>query len=233
LNYALYDRVVCSKFREVLGGNVRYMLTGSAPISVDVVNFLKVCFCSPLVEGYGQTECCAAATISLPDDPTAGHVGGPLPCIKARLKDLPEMEYMTTDKPFPRGEILLSGPSLTKGYFKDAEKTAENIRNGWLHTGDVGMLLPNGAIKIIARAKNIFKLCQGEYIAPEKLEGVFIQSPFIQECFIHGDSLQSFLVAIVVPDLEAIEQWAIREGNLSFFLPNLSFRQTIQKGLSV
>jgi long-chain acyl-CoA synthetase len=85
LNYAFYDKVVCSKFKAILGGNVRFMVSGSAPLSVDVINFLKVCFCCPLLEGYGQTECCAAACLSLPDDQQAGHVGGPLPCIKLRL----------------------------------------------------------------------------------------------------------------------------------------------------
>lgn len=179
LNYAMYDRIVCSKFKAVLGGNVRFMVTGSAPISVDVLNFLKVCFCCPLVEGYGQTECCAAACVSLPVDPFAGHVGGPLPCIKLRLADLPEMEYHSTDKPYPRGEICFNGPSVSPGYYKDPNNTAKTFQNGWLRTGDVGMLLPNGSIKIIDRAKNIFKLCQGEYIAPEKLEGVYLQSKYI------------------------------------------------------
>lgn len=123
LNYAFYDRVVCSKFKAILGGNVRFMVSGSAPISVDVVNFLKVCFCCPLLEGYGQTESCAASTIAMPEDVQAGHVGGPLPCIKLRLADIPDMDYYTTDKPFPRGEICFKGPSVTKGYYKDEAKT--------------------------------------------------------------------------------------------------------------
>ena len=83
----------------------------------------------------------------------------------------------------------MKGPSVTTGYFKDAQRTAEAFDNGWLKTGDVGMILPNGAVKIIDRAKNIFKLSQGEYIAPDKLEGAYSLSPYIQEIFVHGDSL--------------------------------------------
>jgi long-chain acyl-CoA synthetase len=206
-SYGFYDMAVCNKFRAILGGRVRLMVTGSAPISVDVLNYLKVCFCCPILEGYGQTESSAASCITLPQDPKAGHVGGPLPCLKIRLRDLPDMEYTSHDTPYPRGEICFKGPSVFQGYYKNDEKTAEALHNGWLWSGDVGVVLPNGSIKIIDRAKNIFKLAQGEYIAPEKLENVYIQSPFIQQIFVHGDSLESFLVAIVVPDFHEVTKW--------------------------
>lgn len=150
------------------------MITGSAPIAAEILNTMKVVFSCPIREGYGQTETAAPATLTGLYDPTSGHVGGPIGSIKIRLRDIPEMEYFSTDEN-PRGEVCFKGPSVFRGYYKAPDKTAEAFdEEGWLKSGDVGMVLPNGAIKIIDRAKNIFKLSQGEYIAPEKLENVYI-----------------------------------------------------------
>ena len=114
------------------------------------------------------------------------------------LEDVPDMNYFATDKnkngiSCPRGEVLLCGPGVTPGYFKMEEKTNSTITtiNGkqWLHTGDIGVILPNGALKIVDRKKNIFKLSQGEYVAPEKVENIYVKFPYIEECFVHGESL--------------------------------------------
>ena len=92
------------------------------------------------------------------EDPTAGHVGGPFPCVKMRLRDIPEMDYYSTDEN-PRGELCIKGSSVFPGYYKAPDKTKEAFdEEGWLRTGDVAMVFPNGSIKIIDRAKNIFKL---------------------------------------------------------------------------
>lgn len=207
--YYTYDKLVCNKFRNILGGRVRLMCTGSAPIDPAVLDFLKVCFCCPILEGYGQTESCAASTLTDAADPKSGHVGGPLPSIKIRLRDIPEMEYRSTDKPYPRGEICFKGPAIFPGYYDNDEKTKEALsEDGWLASGDVGVIFPNGSIKIVDRAKNIFKLAQGEYIAPEKLENVYIQSTFVGQVFVHGDSLQPYLVSIIVPDFGGVKKWA-------------------------
>lgn len=172
--HSVYDTLVFNKMRALIGGRVKGMVTGSAPISPEVLNFLKICFCAPIHEGYGQTESSAASSLTSAFDPVAGHVGGPLSCIRIRLKDIPEMNYFSTDEN-PRGEICYQGNSIFKGYYKNDEKTKEALsEDGWLASGDVGMVLPNGSMKIIDRAKNIFKLSQGEYIAPEKLENVYI-----------------------------------------------------------
>ena len=104
---------------------------------------------------------------------SSGTVGGLIPPVRLRLRDCPELGYLSTDNP-PRGEVQFKGTNSFKGYFKNPEKTKEAITDdGWVNSGDVGVVFPNGAIKIIDRAKNIFKLSQGEYIAPEKLENIY------------------------------------------------------------
>ena len=118
------------------------------------------------------------------------------------------MQYFHTDNP-PRGEICMWGPSIMKGYFKNPEKTAEAMTSdGWLFTGDVGLVKENGAIKVIDRAKNIFKLSQGEYIAPEKLENVYVQSNFILQIWIYGDSLRDYIVGFFVLDPLVVKKWS-------------------------
>ena len=132
LTACCYDSIVFKKVRNFLGGNVRYMFTGSAPITKDVLEFIKICFSCPVMEGYGLTESAAASCVTDVSDPISGHVGGPTECVKVRLKDLPEMSYMSTDKPYPRGEICLKGPSIFSGYYKRDDKTREAFDSeGW------------------------------------------------------------------------------------------------------
>ena len=133
--------------------------------------------------------------------------------------DIPEMKYTSDDKdeegrPTPRGEIWIRGDTIFEGYYKDKAKTEEAITpDGWLQTGDVGMLLPgSNAMRIIDRKKNIFKLQQGEYVAAEKVEGIYCRSPLINEAFLHGDSYQSFPVAVVTVDKAGIEGLAAKQG---------------------
>lgn len=182
------------------------------PIASNVLDFLRAGFSAPVFEGYGQTECAAAATCGNYSDLSSGHVGGPIVCNEIVTFDVPEMNYTASNDP-PTGEVCFRGPNVFSGYFKEPEKTAEALDGaGWLHSGDIGEWLPNGSIRIIDRKKNIFKLAQGEYVAAEKIENVYTQSPLIAQCFVYGDSLQAFLVAVVVPDFEVVKSWATDNG---------------------
>lgn len=133
------------------------MLTGSAPIDRKVMETLKVCFCCPFFEGYGMTETAAGSVLHHYYEKEMGHVGGPVANVKIKLRDIPDMGYSHENNP-PKGEVCFQGPSIMKGYYKNPEKTSEAIIDGWLHSGDVGEVRPDGSIKIVDRAKNIFKL---------------------------------------------------------------------------
>ncbi|KAM6104936.1 long-chain-fatty-acid--CoA ligase 5 [Pterocles gutturalis] len=209
-NDSIWDRLIFKKIQETMGGKVRIMVTGAAPISPSVLTFLRAALGCQIFEAYGQTECSAGCTFSMPGDWTTGHVGAPLVCNIIKLDDVEEMNYYSSNN---EGEVCIKGPNVFKGYLKDPEKTAEAIdKDGWLHTGDIGKWLPNGTLKIIDRKKNIFKLAQGEYIAPEKIENVYVRSAPVAQVFVHGESLRSFLIGIVVPDPETLPEFAAKLG---------------------
>ncbi|GAM21276.1 hypothetical protein SAMD00019534_044510 [Acytostelium subglobosum LB1] len=203
----VWDWLVFSKTQQRLGGRVKFILSGSAPLDPKLAEFLIACFCCPVVQGYGLTENVGGAAVAYPEDPRIGHVGPPLCCTEFKLVDVPEMNYFSTDKPNPRGEICIRGHNVFKGYYKDPEKTAEDLKaDGWFHTGDIGRWNEHGTLSIIDRKKNIFKLSQGEYVAAEYLEAIFVRSPLAAQVFVYGDSLNSFLVGVVVPDFDVVEK---------------------------
>lgn len=207
---SMWDKLIFKKVQASLGGRVRLMITGAAPVSPTILTFLRAALGCQFYEGYGQTECTAGCSMSMPGDWTAGHVGPPLPCNAVKLVDVPEMNYLAANG---EGEVCVKGPNVFQGYLKDPEKTAEAIdQDGWLHTGDIGKWLPNGTLKITDRKKHIFKLAQGEYIAPEKIETVYNLSDPVAQIFVHGDSLQACLVGIVVPDPDFLPIWIKKKG---------------------
>lgn len=207
---SIWDYLVFKKIQDLLGGNVRLVFTASAPLEQKVLNFTRCAFGCVVVEGYGQTENTAGITFNIPGETEAGHCGPPLPCNIVKLVDVPEMDYYAKDN---KGEIVCKGPSVFSGYFKNEERTKEALDDdGWLHTGDIGQWLPNGALKIIDRKKNIFKLSQGEYVAAEKIENTYMRSQYVAQAFIEGDSFQPFLMGVMVPDEEVLLPWAKEKG---------------------
>jgi long-chain acyl-CoA synthetase len=201
---------------------VKFILSGSAPLDPRLGEFLKICFGCPVLEGYGLTENAAGALITELDETLLAHVGAPLPHLEVKLQDDADTNYKSSNNP-PTGEIMLRGGSVFKGYYKDPEKTKEALDpDGWFHTGDIGRWNPNGTLSIIDRKKNIFKLSQGEYVAVEYLEGVYVQATLVQQIWVYGSSYKRYLVAVVVPGAETVEDWA-KSNNVSVIWLIFSF----------
>ncbi|KAF9323713.1 hypothetical protein BGZ91_003412 [Linnemannia elongata] len=203
--HALWDRLLFNKVKMALGGRVDKVLTGSAPVAAEVLSFIRVVFIVDVVEAYGMTENSASATSTQREELEAGHVGPPSPNSEIKLVDVPELNYFSTDKPYPRGEICTRGPATFSGYLKDENKTRETIDGeSWLHTGDIGFIRDNGTLTVIDRVKNVFKLSIGEYVAVEKVENQIATGlPIALQLFIHGDSVEASLVAVMIPDPDA------------------------------
>ncbi|KAK4848943.1 hypothetical protein QYF36_019051 [Acer negundo] len=205
----LLDSFVFCKIKQAFGGRIRGLLSGAAPLPRHVEEFLRVTSGAPITQGYGLTESCAGCFTSLSNIfSMIGTVGVPVPTIEARLESVPEMGYDALSST-PRGEICLRGITLFSGYYKRKDLTEEVVVDGWFHTGDIGEWQPDGAMKIIDRKKNIFKLSQGEYVAVESIENKYLRCPLITSIWVYGNSFESFLVAIVVPDRKALEDWAV------------------------
>ncbi|OMH79688.1 Long chain acyl-CoA synthetase 7, peroxisomal [Zancudomyces culisetae] len=207
--HALWDRILFNKTKAILSKRVEVILSGGAPIMPNVLEVLRVALISPIANGTGMTETSSLISLQKIDDPTTGNVGAPLLTTEVKLVDVPSMDYLSTDKPYPRGELHVRSPLVFSGYLKDKEKTDETlVGDGWLATGDIAQFNADGSISIIDRLKNILKLSQGKYVAPEKVENVICTNQYIMQAFVYGDSYKSHLVAVVVPDPETFIPFA-------------------------
>ncbi|CAF2179456.1 long chain acyl-CoA synthetase 9, chloroplastic-like [Brassica napus] len=217
LEKLLWDVLVFGKIRAVLGGQLRYLLSGGAPLSGDTQRFINICVGAPIGQGYGLTETCAGGTFSEFDDTSVGRVGAPLPCSFVKLIDWPEGGYLISDKPMPRGEIVIGGSNITLGYFKNEEKTKEVYKVDekgmrWFYTGDIGQFHPDGCLEIIDRKKDIVKLQHGEYVSLGKVEAALSISPYVENIMVHADPFYSYCVALVVAAQQTLEGWASKQG---------------------
>ncbi|XP_003743184.1 long-chain-fatty-acid--CoA ligase 5 [Galendromus occidentalis] len=225
---SIWDRLVFKTVQESFGGRLRLMVVGSAPLATNVIDLVRCALGAVIVEGYGQTECTAPCTLTFPGDYEAGHVGPPIAACAIKLVDVAEMEYYACNG---EGEICVKGTTVFHGYLNDQKMTEEVLdQNGWLHTGDIGKWMENGTLKIIDRKKHIFKLSQGEYIAPEKLENIFIRSPFVAQIFVHGESLKSCLVGILIPEEQYLLSWAA-ENRISGTFSELCQNRVVKKSI--
>jgi len=226
LTHPGWDKLVFHKIRKQLGlDECRAVLTGSAPVAPRVLDFLRCVLSCVILEGYGQTEGTCTLTVAHPfhvggKEERPSHVGPPVVGVQIKLQSVPEMQYLVTDRlhdnTIPvvgRGEILVRGPSIMRGYFSLPEKTAQTVdKDGWLHTGDVGAWLTDGTLCIIDRANNIFKTSLGEYIQPDKIERAICRVPVIASAFVFGTTLNSRVVAIIVLNPEAMPQFCTAHG---------------------
>ncbi|XP_059186686.1 long-chain-fatty-acid--CoA ligase 3a [Centropristis striata] len=215
----LCDKLVFKKIRSLLGGQIRVLLSGGAPLSAATQRFMNVCFCCPVGQGYGLTETCGAGTICELWDYSTGRVGGPLVCCEIKLKDWAEGGYRSTDKPHPRGEILIGGPNVTMGYYKNEPKLQEDFfvdENGqrWFCTGDIGEFHEDGCLRIIDRKKDLVKLQAGEYVSLGKVEAMLKNCPLVDNICAYANSDETYVIGFVVPNqkhfLALADQYGIR-----------------------
>lgn len=216
----LWNAILFNKLRALMGGRVRFILSGGAPLSAQTHEFVRVCFNAAVVQGYGLTETCAGlCTQSQFSRCTVSNVGAPIPSAEVKLVSIPEMNYYASDAK-PRGELWTRGPCVTAGYFmKDSE---DFDAEGWFHTGDVAEMQDDGTFKIIDRKKNLVKLDHGEYVALEKIEAIYANSKFISPNGIcaYGDSERSHVVAIILPEVMNAKNWAT-QNNINEEIPAL------------
>ncbi|KAJ2559883.1 medium-chain fatty acid-CoA ligase faa2 [Coemansia sp. RSA 1933] len=211
----LWDRVIFKPLREKFGGRLKLIISGSAPISPETLEFLRCCFSCKVLEGYGLSETMGPTTVTQMDDIEAGNVGAPIPCAMMKLRSVPDLGYTVDDQPFPRGEILIKGGHTAREYYAQPELTRQAYTDdGWLCTSDIAFLDARNRLHIIDRKNNLFKLAQGEFIAPEKIENIYMDHFAVNQAFVYGDPLKSALVAIVVPDETLLPMFLKSKGAL-------------------
>lgn len=215
----IYDHLLIAKLRDLLGfNNMRYNITGSAPISPSTVKFLKAALGIGLAQGYGLTESFAGFAIGCPFEKEPGSCGPTGVGVEVRIREIPEMGYHLNDPKGPSGELLLRGPQITPGYYKNPEETAKAFdKDGWFCTGDIARVSASeGKLYIVDRVKNFFKLSQGEYVTPEKVENVYLSNnSLLQQCYVHGDSLRSFLVAVLGVPPATLKEFLVSQCGVS------------------
>ncbi|CAL8102532.1 unnamed protein product [Calicophoron daubneyi] len=199
----LLDFLFFRPIRVALGGRVKAVICGGAPLSAEIHRFMRAALNCPVLLGYGQTESCGASTFSYFGDCTLNHAGALVPGLMAKLVDVPEMDIRVSDVGV--GELCLKGPYCTPGYFLDPKRTAELIdEDGWMHTGDLGTFNKIGSLVIVGRCKASFKLAQGEYVSPDKVEAIYQLNVLITQIYLTGNPLYTFAVAVIVPNMDEL-----------------------------
>lgn len=194
--YNLADKLVFSKIRAKTGGKLKFLISGGAPLAREIAEmFLSVGLV--MLEGYGLTETSPVLCINRPEKNKPGTVGPAIPDVELRIAE--------------DGEILAKGPNVMQGYYKNAEATANAIKDGWFHTGDIGVLDEDGYLRITDRKKDLIVTSGGKNIAPQPIESALKLSPLIEQAVVLGDK-HNFISALLVPPWETVEDWASARG---------------------
>jgi long-chain acyl-CoA synthetase len=195
MQYALAQKLVFSKLKARTGGRLRFFVSGGAPLAPDINKFFYAAGLT-ILEGYGLTETSPVIGVNTPEQFRLGTIGRAIPSVEVKIA--------------PDGEILTRGPHVMKGYYKNPEATRETIDGErWLHTGDIGVIDPDGFLQITDRKKDIIVLSGGDNVAPQRVEGVLALQPEIGQVIVYGDG-QPHLVALIVPDAEFAKGYARR-----------------------
>lgn len=192
VKHTVADKLVFSKLRERTGGRIRFFISGGAALSRELGEFFEAVGIL-ILEGYGLTESSPVISANRLDDYKFGTVGKVFPRVEVKIAS--------------DGEILAKGPNIMKGYYKNKKETDETIKDGWLHTGDIGVFDGEGFLIITDRKKHLFKTTAGKYIAPTPIENLFLASKYIDQFILIGDR-RMFLSALIVPDFEALKEYA-------------------------
>ena len=197
LRHAVFDRLVYTRLRAAVGGKVQYAVSGGAPLGDRLGHFFRGAGMTVL-EGYGLTETSAAATVNRPSRNKIGTVGTPLPGVGVRIAD--------------DGEILIRGPNVFAGYWRNADATADVLDSaGWLHTGDIGKLDDEGFLRVTGRKKELIVTAAGKNVAPAVLEDRLRAHPLISQCMVVGDG-RPYIACLVTIDPDALAYWKERHG---------------------
>lgn len=192
VKHRLAERLVFGKLKEKMGGRMRFFISGGAPLSRDLGEFFEAVGII-ILEGYGLTESSPVLAANKVDDFKFGTVGKIFPGVEIKIAS--------------DGEILARGPNIMLGYYKNKKETEEVLKDGWLHTGDIGVFDSDGFLLITDRKKHLFKTSSGKYIAPTPIENMFLSSKYIDQFVLVGDK-RMFLSALIVPDFESIKEYA-------------------------
>lgn len=227
--------LICRKFKNILGGHMRAICSGGAALSKETQEYLRHVTNTIVIQGYGLTETSAAASFSDIDDRRYNTVGPPYPSVQLKLESW--SDYSVDDKPYPRGEVIIGGQPVSAGYYKMPELTAEyfytDSRTGmrYFRTGDIGLMLPDGVLKIVDRKKDIVKPLSGEYISLSAIESALNGEALVENILVYCSQYSNYIIAIVRPNAKELKLLASKLYKTDKSEAGDQFRQFIDESI--